>query len=94
MKKAIIEGGCIVNVIEVADSVDLQPDWVRDLPDAGHAGPGWIWDGDVFTPPPEAPPAATPPAPDARAVIVWLHGEGIITDDERAAWLRRAGAKA
>lgn len=94
MKKAVVEGGVIVNVIEVADSVELQPDWARDLPDAGESGPGWIMDGDGFAPPIEVLPAPLPPAPDAGAIIAWLHAEGIVTDDERRVWLQRAGAKA
>lgn len=92
MRKLILEGGIVSNVIEVSDEIDLQPDWARDLPDAGDAGPGWIWDGKTLTPPPDPEPEPLPPAPSASGVIDWLHAEGIITAEERAAWQARATA--
>jgi len=51
MRLAQIEDGIVVNVIE-ADPAAV-PDWAADWPEAGAAGPGWLWDGEAFTPPPE-----------------------------------------
>ena len=51
MRLAQIENGVVVNVIE-ADPAAV-PDWAADWPDAGEAGPGWLWDGEAFAPPPE-----------------------------------------
>ena len=48
---AQIEDGIVVNVIEVDPSA--IPDWAAGWPEAGEAGPGWLWDGEAFTPPPE-----------------------------------------
>lgn len=51
MRLAQIEGGIVVNVIEVDPAA--VPDWAADWPEAGEAGPGWLWDGEGFAPPPE-----------------------------------------
>ena len=51
MRLAQIEDGVVVNVIE-ADPAAV-PDWAADWPEAAEAGPGWLWDGEAFTPPPE-----------------------------------------
>lgn len=51
MRLAQTEDGVVVNVIE-ADPAAV-PDWAADWPEAAEAGPGWLWDGEAFTPPPE-----------------------------------------
>lgn len=51
MRLAQIENGVVVNVIEVDPAA--VPDWAADWPEAGEAGPGWLWDGEGFAPPPE-----------------------------------------
>lgn len=51
MRLAQIKNGIVVNVIEVDPAA--VPDWAADWPDAGEAGPGWLWDGEAFAPPPE-----------------------------------------
>lgn len=56
MRLAQIEGGLVVNVIEVDPSA--IPDWAADWPEAAEAGPGWLWDGEGFELPPE--PEADP----------------------------------
>lgn len=61
MRLAQIEDGIVVNVIEV-DPVAV-PDWAADWPEAAEAGPGWLWDGENFEPPPEP----EPPEPDRAA---------------------------
>lgn len=55
MRLAKIDGGIVVNVIEVDPAA--VPDWAADWPEAAEAGPGWLWDGEEFTPPPETDPA-------------------------------------
>ena len=64
MRLAQIEDGVVVNVIEV-DPAAL-PDWAQGWPEAGAAGPGWSWDGEVFTPPPPPDPAEARTAAIAR----------------------------
>jgi hypothetical protein len=54
MKKAEISNGIVVNVI----LVDPQnvPDWCADWPETDEAGPGWLYDGSTFSPPPPVTP--------------------------------------
>jgi len=51
MRLAQIENGLVVNVIEV-DPQNI-PDWAADWPEAGDAGPGSAYDGQIFTAPVE-----------------------------------------
>lgn len=51
MRLAEVDAGIVVNVIEVDPAA--VPDWAAGWPEAGEAGPGWTWDGEAFTPPPE-----------------------------------------
>lgn len=51
MRLAQIFDSTVVNVIEV--DPEAIPDWAEGWPEAGAAGPGWLWDGANFTPPPE-----------------------------------------
>lgn len=61
MRLAEIKNGVVVNVIEVDPAT--TPDWAAGWPEAGQAGPGWTYDGEVFSPPP-------PPTPeDTRAAM-------------------------
>ncbi len=78
MRKAIIDAGVVTNVIEISDVLDHQPDWVRDLPDPGDAGPGWTWDGETFTPPPEPDPAMTLAAERAGMTCSCLQGRLVL----------------
>lgn len=78
MRKAVIQGGLVTNVIEVAATPALQPDWARALPDAGEAGPGWTWDGGAFAPPPPPDPAAVLAADRAGMVCSRLQGRLVL----------------
>ena len=49
MRLAVIKNGIVENVI-VVDPCNIQ-DWAADYPDAGDAGPGWLYDGETFTDP-------------------------------------------
>ena len=57
MRAHIIDGGIVVNTIEV-DSLDFMPGLVAAV--AGE-GIGWSYDGQTFTPP--APPSQPPQVP-------------------------------
>jgi hypothetical protein len=50
MKFAIIENGVVSNVV-VADA-PLESNWVETT----QAGPGWLYDGSTFLPPPSVVP--------------------------------------
>jgi hypothetical protein len=50
MKFAIIENGVVSNVV-VADA-PLESNWVE----TEQAGPGWLYDGSTFSPPPPVVP--------------------------------------
>jgi hypothetical protein len=50
MKFAIIEDGIVANVV-VADEA-LESNWVE----TDQAGPGWLYDGSSFSPPPPVVP--------------------------------------
>jgi hypothetical protein len=54
MKKAEISNGIVVNVILV-DPQNI-PDWCADWPETEEAGPGWLYDGSTFSPPPPVMP--------------------------------------
>lgn len=58
MRAHIIDGGIVVNTIEV-DSLDFMPGLMAAV--AGE-GIGWSYDGQTFTPPP-APPSQPPQVP-------------------------------
>lgn len=49
MKLAQVVGGVVVNVVVVDQ--EAVPDWCSGWPPCEHAGPGWSWDGENFTPP-------------------------------------------
>lgn len=85
MRKAIIEAGFVVNVIEVSDIIDHQPDWARELPDAGNAGPGWTWDGETFAAPPEPDPVLTLAAERAVMICSRLQGRLVLGEATCAA---------
>ena len=54
MKKAEISNGIVVNVILV-DPQNI-PDWCVDWPETVEAGPGWLYQGGQFLPPPPVVP--------------------------------------
>lgn len=57
MRKAQIENGLVINVIEVDPKA--VPDFCADWPDAGDAGPGWVFaEGEFSQPVPELTAAA------------------------------------
>lgn len=49
MRLAQIENGVVINVIE-ADAGNI-PDWAAGWPDAEDAGPGWLVEDGVYSPP-------------------------------------------
>ncbi len=55
MRLALIQDDTVVNVIEAEPSFIPDPG-LRALPSAA-AGPGWMFDGSSFSPPPELPVA-------------------------------------
>lgn len=63
MRLAQIEGGIVVNVIEVDE--DAVPDWAEGWPEAVECGPGWSFSDGLFVPPP------TPPEPVPEVVGAW-----------------------
>ena len=83
MRLAQIEDGVVVNVIEV-DPAAL-PDWAEGWPEAGAAGPGWSWDGEVFTPPPPPDPAEALAAERAAMVCSRLQGRLVLGEATCAA---------
>jgi hypothetical protein len=54
MKKAEISNGIVINVILV-DPQNI-PDWCASWPETDEAGPGWLYDGFTFSPPPPVTP--------------------------------------
>ena len=54
MKKAEISNGIVINVILV-DPQNI-PDWCASWPETEEAGPGWLYDGSTFSPPPPVVP--------------------------------------
>jgi hypothetical protein len=54
MKKAEISNGIVVNVILV-DPQNI-PDWCASWPETEEAGPGWLYQGGQFLPPPPVVP--------------------------------------
>ncbi len=62
MKKAQIENGIVINVIEV--DPEQIPEWCEDWPNAEEAGPGWTFVDGAFH-----PPAQLPTVDDYRASI-------------------------
>lgn len=102
MKIAQVDGGIVVNVIEVEPA--QIPDWAVGWPEAAEAGPGWTWNGSAFAPPTGLDPAevlaATKAAARARlaetiarvraAQITVLPGQDMIylsKEAEARAWL-------
>lgn len=55
MRLAQVENGIVVNVIEIEP--ENKPDWAASWSEAGNAGPGWTFDGEMFLPPAEPEPA-------------------------------------
>jgi len=63
MRWALIEGGKVANVVEQDAQPQVPGQWVA----CGNAGPGWIYDGSVFSPPAQAPaPQWSDPGLDVR----------------------------
>lgn len=60
---AIIENGVVVNVI-VADSAPNGVDVTEII-----VGPGWLYDGSTFTPPPVVAPPLPPTLPYSRYTV-------------------------
>ncbi|WP_099868239.1 hypothetical protein [Pararhizobium haloflavum] len=56
-RRAVIDGGIVVNIIEAGPDFELPG---KTLVDAGNASIGWTWDGEAFMP----PPALEPPVPE------------------------------
>lgn len=52
-KYALVKKGFVENVVEWDGKGDLFPEFVCVNVDAITTGPGWSYDGKIFTPPPE-----------------------------------------
>jgi len=81
MRLAQVFGGVVVNVIEVAESA--VPDWAASFLPAGDAGPGWLWDGEVFAPPPP-PPEPVPEQVSRFQALAALSAAGLLAAAEAA----------
>lgn len=71
MRAAVVRDsdGLVVNVISVTDL--LHPvDSGQTLIESDEAGPGWTWDGTIFTAPPLLPEPLTPDAQYAAALAM------------------------
>lgn len=81
MRYALIYAGVVRNVVEAeADWPGLQDADVAVQTDV--AGPGWLWDGDAFS-----PPAVSVPVPEAvtmRQARRALHAAGLLAGVEAA----------
>lgn len=95
MRKAKIENGVVVNLIEV-DPAQI-PDWCADWPDAEIPGcaPGWTLTADGTFAPPPAPPVTVDEATarinamiDAAAVEI----TGTVPEVERLSWTAKEQA--
>lgn len=86
MRLAHVEDGVVTNVVEVDPS--SIPEWAADWPDAGEAGIGWGWDGEVFTAPPERTTtlADLPPVSLAQIVAV-LVAEDVVSVADGFGWI-------
>lgn len=93
MRLAEIKNGVVVNVIE-ADPDNL-PEWATGWPEAGQAGPGWTYDGEAFTPPPEPDPepeADPDPTPaQLQAAIEAVAKAAGLTDQALSTAMESAG---
>lgn len=83
MRLAQIDNGKVVNVIEV-DPADV-PDWAASWPQIPNGGPGWAYDGAVFSP----PAFVQGPVPDLTfaQMLIGLVAAGWISRAEGEAWL-------
>jgi hypothetical protein len=61
MRYALIQGGTVANVVEQDFPPVIEGQW---LP-CGNAGPGWLYDGSTFSPPP-------PPLPNIITKVAML----------------------
>lgn len=100
MRLAQIEGGTVVNAIEV-DPGNI-PDWAEGWPElTAESGIGWSWDGTAFSAPVDPPPtlenyrAAVQAHVDAVA-IAHLYDSGVslasYVDSTNPAWAAEATA--
>jgi hypothetical protein len=64
MKFAIIENGVVSNVV-LADEA-LESNWVE----TDQAGPGWLYDGSTFSPPPPVVPTKAEQEANRKAAYV------------------------
>lgn len=78
MRAHVIENGVVVNTIEV-ESLDFLP----NLVEATEGSIGWLYDGEVFSPPP-APPAPVPDNVTMRQARLALLGAGLLDDVDAA----------
>lgn len=87
MRKAQIDNGVVVNIIEV--DPDSVPDWCADWPDAdATADIGGTYEKGVFVAPAKQAPAV-PASISFAQLLIGLVSEGWITADEGRAWRDR-----
>lgn len=95
MRCAVIDrSNTVINIIVADPEKDAPPGDTRLVP-TDTAGPGWVWDGEVFTDP--TPPAVTePPTPPVpifitrRQCALELYARQIITLEEALAMTKTA----
>lgn len=77
---AIIENGVVTNVVLADPTFAEEQGWVA-APD--DVGPGWLWDGTNFSPPPPAPPVV-PEAITMRQTRLALLNAGLLSQVDAA----------
>jgi len=77
MRYAIVENGVVTNAV-VADE-PLGANWIE----AEYAGPGWVYSGGSFSPPP-VPPVPVPERVTARQARLALNAAGLLDDVDAA----------
>lgn len=92
MRKAQVENGIVINVIEV--DPNQIPDFCADWPEADQAGPGWTFDGDTFAAP-SAPPITATEATAAVLLAIAMVEEALTAGvplSEKLSWSAKESA--
>lgn len=78
--------GVVLNVSEVDPG--SVPDFAAGFVDIGdEGGPGWLWDGQALTPPPDPVPDRAAMRLSFAQLLIGLVAEGWITEAQGDAWL-------
>lgn len=80
MRYAIVSQGVVANVVVATPEVATRNGWIA-APD--NVGPGWLYDGSVFSAPPPAP-VPVPQSVTMRQARLALLGAGLLSQVEPA----------